>query len=992
MIDPGISRSVKWPLASALALAAALLASVGSAATCTVCEPAVRRFGTEAGLSHNAVVAIAQDRAGYVWLATRNGLDRLDGSEVRRFDRLDRYSLRAERVTALAADPVGGLWIGLRDGLLHRDRAGAVRNFDLPASRSTQDAAITELLAPDAKGVWVGRNDGLVFASVDPEVEAHALPAFTGESIRGLQWADDRLHVLSAASSCVLRRLDAGTWRLLRSDPAPCLHALAVVGDGLWRDPQTRWQPGQPLPPTLDGDSPRAIVAWHGGHVFAGLRGAVWRGPDGEIAPLWRGRSAGRPRSIDAEVLDAHIDIEGGLWLATYDGAFRLDPAAPALHGIAAGAALRDALRDRPVSDLLWSNERWWVGSFGHGLLAWNPVDDQVVEWRSGSEQTAGASLCDDFVWDLLALERRVLVNADCAIDADGRVGQAFATPLSAPIRDSLIDASGRVWLATLSGLHEWVDGRVLPRLPGAFGTLTEGPPGQLWLVPALDAVHAPEPTLFGFRVADGALQRYDLPQGSRVYDLTWLDGRLWLASGLGLLEFDRARGHIATHVPKQPQAGSVMYSLQADAAGQLWVGSNRGLLRFNPAATATQRFRHFDQRDGLAVTEFNRRSRALDAEGRVLLGGIGGIVRFDPTRAAIEAPPPMPLVSRVRIWNRDGERAIEPNPDDALLLNPGDLAVTLEFSAPGFRRAGHAEFRYRLAGFDPDWIAADAVRSARYPRLAPGDYRFELMAGSDDAGWRVSPAALALRSLPAWYQQLRFRVPALLLLLLLVWWLYRWRVGHLLQLERLRTRIAADLHDELGSELAAIGISAAMLGAQQDIAPNQRRRLQGVAESAERVAEAMRDIVWYVNPDKDRMQALGERLLALARRLFGEERVVFESQWNDEEHAMPMAVRRELLLICREALTNIQRHAGASRVQLRLERNAHDLTIRVADDGCGFSSTGATPGNGLTSMARRAAAIGANFTLASSPGQGTRIAITLPHPHLGARHRRRQA
>ena len=530
------------------------------------------------------------------------------------------------------------------------------------------------------------------------------------------------------------------------------------------------------------------------------------------------------------------------------------------------------------------------------------------------------------------------------------------------------------------------VDDRAELQLAGSFETLAMTSDGSLWLAATFSPHSPPAATITGYRTTDATTRHVALPEGARIYDMQASGTRLWLATGLGLLRVDTQSGKVKHFRPHQADAGHVFYSLQKDANGNFWVGTNRGLLRFDPTASTGRQFRHYDARDGLRITEFNRRSRSVDAEGQLLLGGIGGVVRFDPARARKAAPAPIPRVTRALVWNRGGDRSVDPDADDLLSVAADDLTVALDFAAPGFRRAGHVRFRYRLDGVDADWVDASGARSARYPRLAPGDYRFRLQAGNVEAGWRDADRDLLLRFQPAWHESWLFRVPALLALLLAGWALYRWRVARLLEMERLRTRIAADLHDEMGSELAAIGMSASMLGQRDQLPADDRRRLAGVAESAQKVADAMRDIVWYVNPEKDNITALGERLQILARRLFGEDGVTVHNGWRNDDAELPMATRRELHLICREALTNARRHANASHVELRLEREAEGLRVRIIDDGQGFDPSAAADGNGLGNMARRAAAIGASLAIDSQPGQGTQVVVTLTHPRRGAR------
>lgn len=961
---------VRWAAAFALLIAARL---AFSAAPCPVCTPAIRHFDAADGLSHNAVIAVAQDTEGFVWLGTRDGLDRLDGVHVERFARIAGEDLRAERLVALAADTRGGVWIALRETLLYHAASGRQHRIALASDSALPNLELTTLLA-DGEGVWAGGESGLWWVA-HPAAAAHEIPLADRRPIRALQRNGDHLAMLSGDSSCRLQYLSVDDLEVRDEHPAPCVTALRWVDDGLWLDARRTWRPGQPIPDPLvsatDLPLPYAILPWRGGLVFAALKDTRWRAPDGTEHPLWQ------RNNLFGEILAALVDQEDGLWLGGYAGAWRLDPDAPAFVGLDGGELDRQ-LSEHAASDIARFDGRWWFASFGHGLLAWDEGSRSRRTWSGGDPASPWQQHCGDFLWDLRPLDEVLLINGQCLLHGDGQVIPVSAQTTLDAGRDSLLDAQGRLWVAGTTGLSELVAARRMHRLDGAFETLAEAPNGTLWLAPAFGTHRPPEARLTGYDTVSGAVRHIALPEGTRVYDMLADGTTLWLATGLGLLRVDSRNAEVRNFTPSQGEAGRVLYSVRRDGHGALWIGSNRGLLRFDPNAVDGRRFRHFDARDGLGISEFNRRSHAVDEQGRLLFGGIGGVVRFDPSRAQASTPAPRPRVTRASVWNREGERSLAPDGDRRLVLAADDLTVALDFAAPGFRRAGHMRFRYRLDGVDATWVEDAGARSARYPRLAPGDYRFRLQAGSGEAGWREAEAPLLLRFRPAWHESTWFRVPAVLGVLLAAWLLYRWRLARLLEMERLRTRIAADLHDEMGSELAAIGMSASMLGQRADLGAGERRRLAGVAESAQKVAESLRDIVWYVNPDKDNVTALGERLQTLARRLFGEDGVVVLNGWRGDDAGLPMAVRRELHLICREALTNAHRHAEADRVELRLDRDAQGLCIEIADNGRGFDTRTGGDGNGLGNMARRAAAIGAVLDVDSAPGRGTRVRIRL--------------
>ena len=976
MAGKGENRSrVAGVVLGALCLTPAL-----AGAACAVCEASIQHYTTAQGLSHNAVVAMAQDQDRFVWLATRDGLDRLDGAQVSRYETLAGQSLRADSMTSLAVGEAGELWIGLRTHVLRRRVDGQVLAVELRHAGS--ESRSSTLLRSDHGDAWVGTTDGLLHVVSGDPLRLVDIDAFRGEQVLGMQQAAAGWQVISRRDGCWLRSIGSDG-AVSGPAPAPCW-ASWIDADGAWLgDLGIFWKPGDPLPASdPDRGVPSRVLRWQGGYLLAGLSGAFWQSPSGEVHSLWPGLRTGLGRSPSEESLDALIDADGALWLATYAGAHRFDLGAPAFSGLD-GGSLDRSLERRAVSDVEFFAGRLWVGSFGHGLLGWDRSNDDIRSWRGEHASALWRKQCGDYVWDLLALPERtgpgrLLVNARCALDETLALQTLAGPELPEASRASLVSSDGRVWVASIDGLYEIIAGGVWRRQPGRFEALVEAPDGAIWLAPAIHADGPADPFLTVYAPQTEAVRQVALPVGTAVHDMVFHRGVLWAASSDGLLRIDAQSGEVISHRAPLADAGRVFYSLFDDGLGAIWIGTNRGLLRFDPRREPAEQFRLYDQRDGVGVQEFNRRSHARTAERTLLLGGMGGVVGFDPQRAAAAPDPPEPRVVAAHVWSAGGsERRLELARGSPVRLNADDVSVTLEFVAPGFRRAGHVRFRYRLQGVDGAWVDDVGARSARYPRLAPGDYSFELQSGFEDSTWRSASAPLLLTFLPAWHESAWFRLPAALVLGLLGWLLYRWRVQRLLEVERLRTRIAADLHDELGSELAAIGMSTAMLASRGGMPERERQRLVGVAASAQQVADAMRDIVWYVNPHKDRMRALGERLHALARRVLGDG-VALEvaDGFAELDAGLPMMARRELHLICREAFANIARHAGADTVSLRLERSGDRLTIIIEDNGRGFDATQPGDINGLANMRRRAEAIGAELEIDSSPGQGTRVIL----------------
>ncbi|MEM7349262.1 MAG: ATP-binding protein, partial [Acidobacteriota bacterium] len=312
---------------------------------------------------------------------------------------------------------------------------------------------------------------------------------------------------------------------------------------------------------------------------------------------------------------------------------------------------------------------------------------------------------------------------------------------------------------------------------------------------------------------------------------------------------------------------------------------------------------------------------------------------------------------------------------DDALVLEPRQSSVAFEFAALDFTNSARTRYAYQLQGFDDGWIDNGAQRMARYHRLPPGRYRFRVMAlGSDGLGKEGD--SLAIRILPPFWQTWWFRLAGLLVALAGLMAAHRLRVARLLELERLRTRIAGDLHDDLSSELS--GIALAMEVLQHQRPEEQRPRLEQVRQRSLLMLERLRDIVWCVNPEHDNQEALVRRLRQVAETLLVDRPYRFETRLVGSGE-IPLALRRHLLLVFKEALHNAVRHADAQRIDIRLTSNAGKLCLSVVDDGIGFDIDTATGGYGLASLRRRAAEMGATFRLTSRPGAGTALRLEAP-------------
>ena len=763
-----------------------------------------RHLTIEDGLAQNAVYGLLQDRAGFVWVGTKDGLNRYDGAAFVAFrhDPLDPATLSSNYVAALLESRSGALWVGTHDGGLNRlDPAtgAAVRFAQSPRRRYSglaEDAQGDLWMAVDGEGVY--RLPAAATAAADAAFEAlrhdpadpGSLPSNLVTSV--LAAADGTLWV-GTANGLYRRGTDG---RGTRFGPAeglldPWASALAETPDG------TLWV-GSPF-----GLSRRDARTGR----FTGVRyprqrrGAVWA-PSQEI-----------------------LDDGGRLWLATSDGLAHFDPATGTYAWARHDADEPESLSSNGLTRLLRDRSGvLWVGSNGFGLSLHDPKAARFTTFRyrpPASSRQSGFSvraLHEDAAGGLW-IGADVLYHRDAA--GTLRSFEAYPARADAFGNTSVFaitgDRAGALWFATSTGLfrHDPATGQT--RRYAHDASRPDGLPdhmvldvfedrrGALWAVtrhhlarlddPATGRFtslrHTAEvrgdeygpfyPSLYedaaghfwmGARVG---LLRLDPRTGARrLYrtdpdDPTSLsddhvrailpDPRtpervLWIATaGGGLNRLDVAAGTFANVTTRDGLPNDVVYSVLPDRAGRLWLSTNRGLARYDPRSGAVQTY---DVHDGLQSNEFNSGAWHQTPDGRIVVGGLYGVTSFDPETFAdnLHAPPVvltgLSVGGRpVDVGDRTGllRRALWAT--DTLRLSHRESMVTFAFAALDFSAPTRNRHAYRLDGFDDDWIQAGTGRTATYTNLPPGRYAFRVRGTNNDGRWSEHEAALAVAVAP---------------------------------------------------------------------------------------------------------------------------------------------------------------------------------------------------------------------------------------------------
>jgi two-component sensor histidine kinase len=548
-------------------------------------------------------------------------------------------------------------------------------------------------------------------------------------------------------------------------------------------------------------------------------------------------------------------------------------------------------------------------------------------------------------------------------------------------------DARGNIWVGSggeRPGLAIWDRATDSFRsLAGKEGIPVETPTafaedrtGAVWIGFESGLLRFREGTMTFFRPADG------LPAGGVRALHRDRDGRLWIGSGAaGVVRVDgpeEERPRFVRYGVAQGLSSESIFSLTDDQWGRIYAGTSRGVDRLDPRDGVVQ---HFTADEGLSHADIG--SSLCDRQGNLWFGSPQGLSRLQPGAQGPKRPPD------TRIMRVVADGVAEPLPDlgasEVRLrdLGPGSAPVQVNFLSIDFAPGGRPRYQYFLEGIDRKWSAPAEQRSIVYGRLPAGDYRFRVRSVTNDGSIGQAPGEVRFRILPPLWGRPEILTLAVTIVVALVYLAYRYRVRSLLAVERVRTRVASDLHDDIGAGLSEIAILSETVRREGD-QERARRVLTEIGEGARNMVDSMSDIVWSTDPRNDDVASLAQRIRDFAVNVLESRGILwvlevppaFESQRLDPE------TRRQILLIAKEALTNAARHSHCSRASIRMLRGPRALRVEVEDDGTGLPPSGAgSPrrGHGLANMRARAVSLGGDFQIESGSAGGTLIVVRVP-------------
>lgn len=768
-----------------------------------------RTLGVADGLSQATINAIAQDHQGYIWLGTQEGLNRFDGVGVTRYshDPLRPDSLGHDWVADILVDRDGSVWVGTFGGGLSRYDRGGDRfehlRHDPNDPNSLPAGPVRALLQDHAGMIWIG-TDGGGLARLDPATLELVHYGCDGDDPHGLtsdrilDLFEDRRHTLwiSTDGGGLLRfSRAANRFHAYRHDPAdpgslPSDRVRSVFEDrdgGLWvgtidagLSRLTPAQGGFEGFPTTDGadDGPRGPIR----DIAQDADGTLWVAsasglcewlPRSESFTCYRQDPTDPMTLPDDRVMRVFQDRGGVLWIGTYKGAASWNYISDAFRYFQKGHGAGDGLSEDIVTAVAEDPRgRLWVGTYGGGLNRLDLASDKVEVIRhdpsradtlSGDRVTAVHVDGEGMVW--IGTRGNGLNRLDPSTGQVRRFVHAEDDPRSLGgngVTDIISDDDGRLWVASFGGGLSRLDDldggftvfRHDPHDPHSISSdrvlaLLQDSDGRLW-------IGTEDAGLNQLSADDGGFirHRHDPARpDSLSSDTAWHlmednEGGLWIATmGGGVnhwrLQDRRAGDAIFRRYTKRD--GLLSNSIQAalqDRLGAIWLSSNNGLSRLDPATGA---LRHFDTENGLKSNEFMQGAAIRTRRGELVFGGANGLVLFQPRRIRTNRHPPQ-VAAQIRSPRGVLGHAYSSAPEPArVVLGYQDYTVSFELAALDFASPGKNRFRYRLEGFERDWVNSGPFRRATYTNLPPRRYRFRVEAINNDGATSERSADVVL-------------------------------------------------------------------------------------------------------------------------------------------------------------------------------------------------------------------------------------------------------
>lgn len=972
--------------------------------------------------------SIAQDDDGFLWIGTLSGLYRYDGLNVIRFlrDPSDSNSLTHNFAKTLTKDPKGNIWIGTYGGFMNfYDRyTGRVKRIE--PSFKNQERVIVMKTKPALKADHIiaagpqiiykisinGRVTDSVFLFKDQtrltdflEYETDKFLITAGKLFL-LDWKKKDikpLHLNNAVTNykCIEANADGSIWLGTKQGILSISPRSFQIISGI--DSSVK--------------NVQCLRKDKKGRLWIGTYTGAFVKENNQIHKFISDDSSINP----VNVTDIFIDKSESAWITTADnGLYHAYQPSLIFHQI---PGMQDYSKKSTILSILEERPGIWLIGTTAGLFRYSFVTTQFEKIQLGSLSDEHPRMSYQFkdrnngLW---------LATVSFGLFYKPKGAKEFIWFKYDPSNDNSLpsnyvtaleeDDAGRLWIGTYNSgtkmnsvCYYDPHKKIMKRIKGKTGnpnylnssniSQIENAGGNLWIGSWDDGLYRLR--LSSNEPAQNTFTNYsESAQGSHKisHDVVSCvrpakDGRVWfgtVSGGINVL--DTKTDSVHWYTIKEGLASNFVYRIEEDDQGILWISTDNGISRFDPA---TNSFINYDKSEGLPAINFAFLSSAKFSDGTIVFGTNDGQVVYFNTNANKDATNVLrTLITDVRLSNKSitpGYGSLlskAPYLTDTIELSHNQPVISFDLANMDFINPENYAYAYMLEGFEKNWTYTTDRNSITYTNLDPGTYTL-LIKNADHHGiWNKNLTKLVLIVNPPYWETWWFRTLLVIALASGIYWLFRYRLQQKLKIFAVRQRLHRDLHDDVGATLSSVKVYSEILGKD-----GNNEVIAGlIKENATEMMDRLEVISWATNPEHDNFKSLVDAMLKFARTVahaHGTE-IHFVQKGFTNEMMIPGDVRQNVLLIFKEAINNMLKYAEATQCHVTLLLQNHKLVLQVKDNGKGNDGNIKGGGSGLKNMHKRAEEMNGIIEIETAKEKGALVRLLIPYPFKWA-HARHQ-
>lgn len=1006
---------------------------------CSICTYAQRgyafnRLSTEdgIGLASNDVRSIYQDKKGFIWVGTANGLQRFDGSKFIQFSTTGE-AMPHTVITSILPEDSSRLFLSM----------GAIHEFGIfdPVSFEYRQIPLkpSKEISPRAEYQPWKDIDGNIMLSVS----RHGLMRYD-KSQRG--FVDDNRFKLPAGWQSVVRSVfidsvkkqtwfctDSGvcvynkasneTWHRNYNPRQLPLLANTRLQTGIIRffiDKKRKlwvisWpaESGRSQVVCLDENGLNTLSQDTAGisqgpagytemrHVYETKIGSTWVYGNGVLYSYDNEQKRFNFIGSDADVTQIGIsyeniyqvidDKDGSIWIATNRGLYFTSAVSGSFSVI--NILFDNKNNPTDITDILeLDNGDYWLTSWNYGVKSLDRFlrkkENDLFRTPPPSNWTADQKASTKLTWALCQQKKDGKVWVGCnggvlmLYDTVKRTTQYLMPPEFGKSTTRYIaeDAFGAIWFGTQGGKiirYQNEQFTEIQRFNAIIHKIFFDNRGMMWVATyenGLYAMDASSGRIIHHFTANTEKNRLFANSG---YDIEQLnDSTIVLAAG-ALNFINKYTGHVRLFTYEDGLPSNNVMRLRMDDNGYLWIITSNGLCRYN---SSNNRITSYGRRDGIVLAEKTNVADYICKEGYLVFGGSNAMIMFHPSVFSNTQAPPDVTITDFKIFSQY-------YPVDSLLakekinLKSDQNSLTIYFASLSFMQRDKLTYYYKMEGLDDDWIKADKSMSVNYSHMPAGNYVFKVYCENLEGIRSPNITQMHIFIKPPFWRTWWFLSVCLYVIALIIYVVHRLRVNKILAVEKIRNNVARDLHDDMGSTLSTINILSSMAKSKMNSEPAKAGEyISKITDNSQRMMEAMDDIVWSIKPSNDSMQRIVARMREFATNVLEAKdmELDFDADESLFDVKLNMQARRDLFLIFKEAVNNAAKYSKATKVEIHIRPEGKKLVLLVKDDGTGFDMNTAD-GNGLANMQKRAGFLSGHIEIITSEGKGTSIILTIP-------------